>query len=143
MIIGWGDMAKPAHRFMAFDKATGEMLWFNGTRPLPEDTTYSTPVVAAAQRAGGDGVWLGRRRRLGLSAAHRQADLGFQLSRRGLNVSPVVDGDKVYMAHAEENPDNPTHGRHRRHRRPRHGRHHQDGRVVAAPRAWTAKARRC
>ncbi len=34
VIIGWGDMARPAHRFMAFDKNTGEMVWFNGTAPF-------------------------------------------------------------------------------------------------------------
>ena len=35
IVIGWGDMAKPAHRFIGFDKASGEVVWFNGTRPLP------------------------------------------------------------------------------------------------------------
>ncbi len=34
----------------------------------------------------------------------------FMLSRRGLNVSPVVSDDKVFMAHAEENMDNVTQG---------------------------------
>ena len=24
---------------------TGEMVWSSGTRPLPDDTTYSTPIV--------------------------------------------------------------------------------------------------
>ncbi len=46
VIIGWGDMAKPAHRFIGMDKKTGEVRWFNGTRETPEDTTYSTPVIA-------------------------------------------------------------------------------------------------
>ncbi|HEY6565820.1 MAG TPA: PQQ-binding-like beta-propeller repeat protein, partial [Pirellulaceae bacterium] len=41
VVIGWGDMAKPAHRFLAFDKRTGEVVWFQSTRLLPEDTTYS------------------------------------------------------------------------------------------------------
>ena len=27
---------------------------------------------------------------------------------RGLNVTPLVDGDSVYMAHSEENRDDPT-----------------------------------
>ena len=60
----WGDLARPAHRFLAFDKATGENIWFNGTKLAPEDTTYSTPVVTplAGQAAmvfgsGDGGVW--------------------------------------------------------------------------------------
>ena len=61
VVTGWGDMARPAHRFLAFNKQTGEAVWFNGTRPLPEDTTYSTPVLtvlngqAALVFGSGDG----------------------------------------------------------------------------------------
>ena len=110
VIIGWGDMAKPAHRFLAFDKNTGETVWFNGTRPLPEDTTYSTPVVsvlngqAAMVFGSGDGGVYAWQPRTG------KPIWNFQLSRRGLNVSPVVDGDKVYIGHAEENLGNSTMG---------------------------------
>ncbi|HEY1786150.1 MAG TPA: PQQ-binding-like beta-propeller repeat protein [Pirellulales bacterium] len=99
----WGDLARPAHRFMAFDKATGEMIWFNGTKLAPEDTTYSTPVVtplagqAAMVFGSGDGSVWAFQPRTGKSI------WSFQLSRRGINVSPVVENDKVVMAHAEEN----------------------------------------
>ena len=50
VIVGWGDEPKwgrfavPAHRFMCFDKATGELRWINGTGISPYDTTYSTPT---------------------------------------------------------------------------------------------------
>jgi outer membrane protein assembly factor BamB len=110
VIIGWGDMAKPAHRFLAFDKKTGDTIWFNGTRPLPEDTTYSTPVVsvlkgqAALVFGSGDGGVYAWQPRTG------RPIWNFQLSRRGLNVSPVVDNDRVFIAQAEENLDNATMG---------------------------------
>jgi hypothetical protein len=52
VVVGWGGdkpefdmMAKPSHRFMAFDKATGELRWLAGTSISPPDTTYSTPVT--------------------------------------------------------------------------------------------------
>ncbi|NJS36778.1 MAG: hypothetical protein HC765_10760 [Brachymonas sp.] len=51
VVVGWGDtdkwgsLAKPAHRFMSFDKATGELRWMNGTGISPYDTTYSTPTI--------------------------------------------------------------------------------------------------
>ena len=45
VVIGWGDMALPAHRFIAMDKNTGEVRWFNGTTVRPEDTTFVTPVL--------------------------------------------------------------------------------------------------
>ncbi|MBA61540.1 MAG: serine/threonine protein kinase [Planctomycetaceae bacterium] len=103
IVIGWGEMAKPAHRFIAFDKASGEVIWFNGTRPLPYDTTYSTPTVTAlaGQRSlvfgSGDGaVWAIQPR----TGNHIWQ---YKFSRRGLNVSPLVVGDKVFSGHSEEN----------------------------------------
>jgi outer membrane protein assembly factor BamB len=103
VIIGWGDMAKPAHRFIAMDKKTGEVVWFNGTRPLPEDTTYSTPVVsviggqAALVFGSGDGGVWAFQPRTGVPIWKYQA------SKRGLNSSPMVIGDRVYVGHSEEN----------------------------------------
>lgn len=106
VVIGWADMAKPAHRFLAFNKNTGELVWFTSTKPLPEDTTYSTPTMSvikgqAAMIVGaGDGaVWA-------IQPRTGKPIWNFQLSRRGLNVSPLVVGDRVYIGHNEENTDN-------------------------------------
>ena len=46
VIVSWGDMATPAHRFMAFDKLTGQFRWISSTRLRPPDTIYSAPVLA-------------------------------------------------------------------------------------------------
>jgi len=110
VIIGWGDMAKPAHRFLGFDKLTGEVRWFNGTRLLPYDTTYSTPFVTAinGQKAmvfgSGDGGTWAMQPRTGLPIWN------FQLSRRGNNVSPVVYDNRVFMSQSQENVGNNTMG---------------------------------
>ncbi len=104
VIIGWGEMAKPAHRFLAFDKLTGEVVWFTSTRLLPEDTTYSSPIVTVlnGQKAlvfgSGDGsVWA-------LQPRTGRVIWKYELSRRGVNVAPVVVGDTVFCGHSEENP---------------------------------------
>jgi len=103
VVIGWGDMRVPAHRFMAFDKATGEMVWFKGTRLNPYDTTYSSPTITVVDGqmqmifGSGDGAVWGMQPRTG-----RQL-WKFQLSRRGLNVAPLVVGEMVYTGHSEEN----------------------------------------
>ncbi len=108
--IGWGELAKPAHRFMAFNKATGELAWMNGTRPLPDDTTYSTPYLgvldgqAAMIFGSGDGSLYAMQPRTG------KIIWKCDLSLRGMNVSPFVDGNTVYMAQSEENPDDNTMG---------------------------------
>ena len=110
IVIGWGDMAKPAHRFLAFDKRKGELVWFKGTRLLPYDTTYSTPSIAmldgqaALVFGSGDGaVWA-------LQPRTGKPIWKYQFSRRGLNVSPLVANEKVYAAHGEENIDDTTMG---------------------------------
>jgi len=103
VIIGWGEMARPAHRVMAFNKLTGEMVWFTSTRLLPEDTTYGAPIVTVlnGQKAllfgSGDGSLWALQPRTGKTIWE------YRFSRRGLNISPVPLGDKVLMSHSEEN----------------------------------------
>jgi outer membrane protein assembly factor BamB len=110
VVTGWGDTARPAHRFLGLDKATGEVRWMNGTKELPEDTTYSTPSVtildgqAALVFGSSDGsVW-------NFQPRTGSAVWNFKLSRRGLNVSPLVDGEDIFVSQAEENLDNTSMG---------------------------------
>ncbi|MFM2093647.1 MAG: hypothetical protein RIS70_771, partial [Planctomycetota bacterium] len=103
VIIGWGDMARPAHRVLGFNKHTGEIVWFQSTRLLPEDTVYAAPVVTVlnGQKAvvlgSGDGsIWA-------LQPRTGKVIWEYQFSRRGINVPPVVDGSDIYIGHSEEN----------------------------------------
>jgi len=107
----WGEQVPGRHRYYAFDKRSGEVIWtaVPGGRPL--DTTYSVPVVAEinGQRLliGGnaDGSIYAMQVRTGKKV------WGFKLSKRGINSSVVVAGDKVYAAHSEENFDTTSMGR--------------------------------
>lgn len=110
VVIGWGDtpkwglMAKPAHRFMGFDKATGELRWLSGTTLIPDDTTYSSPALLnlAGHRAmvfgSGDGMaWA-------MQAGTGKPLWKYPLSRRGVSTTPGIGPDgRVYMGHSEEN----------------------------------------
>lgn len=110
VVTGWGETARPAHRFLGMDKATGEVRWMNGTRELPEDTTYSTPTFAvldgqaALVFGSSDGSIWNFQPRTG------KAVWNYRLSRRGINAPPLVVGDTVYAAQAEENLDNTSMG---------------------------------
>ncbi|MCM2371193.1 outer membrane protein assembly factor BamB family protein [Aporhodopirellula aestuarii] len=103
VIINWGDAAKPNHRLIAMDKHTGEVVWFSGTRDLPDDTTYSAPTLTTidGQRqiilGAGDGSVWGFQPRTGKPLWH------YDLSRRGLFATPLIDGNRVYCSHSEEN----------------------------------------
>ena len=105
IIIGWGDQAKPAHRFIAFDKRNGQPVWFNGTRPLPYDTTYSSPILTRVN--GQDLIVFGS----GDGGVHAfQPQTGkevwkYNVSRRGINTTPIVAGNYVVAGHSEENID--------------------------------------
>jgi outer membrane protein assembly factor BamB len=107
---GKHDMARPAHRFIAMDKKTGEVRWFNGTEISPKDTTYSTPTLAvlggqAAMVFGsGDGNVYAMQPRTG------KILWKYELSRKGLNVSPLVIDGIVYNGQSEENRDDNTMG---------------------------------
>jgi len=110
VVTGWGDTARPAHRFLGMDKATGEVRWMNGTKELPEDTTYSTPSLAlldgqaALVFGSSDGAVWNFQPRTG------KAVWNFSLSRRGINTPPLVAGDTVYISQSEENLDNTSMG---------------------------------
>jgi outer membrane protein assembly factor BamB len=105
IIIGWGEFAKPQHRFLALDKRNGQPVWFNGTRPLPFDTTYSSPVLTAVNGmplivfGSGDGGVHAFQPSTGKSVWK------YDISRRGINTTPVVAGNIVVSGHSEENVD--------------------------------------
>jgi outer membrane protein assembly factor BamB len=110
VVTGWGDTARPAHRFLGMDVATGAVRWMNGTKELPEDTTYSTPSLAdfggqaALVFGSSDGsVW-------NFQPRTGKPVWNFKLSRRGINTAPLVAGDTVFISQAEENLDNTSMG---------------------------------
>lgn len=110
VVTGWGDTARPAHRFLGMDKATGAVRWMNGTKELPEDTTYSSPSLAvldgqaALVFGSSDGsVW-------NFQPRTGRPTWNFRMSRRGINTPPLVDGDTVYISQSEENLDNTSMG---------------------------------
>jgi outer membrane protein assembly factor BamB len=107
---GWGDTSLPAQRILALDKSNGQVRWFAHTKERPEDTIFSTPTFtvlegqAAMVLGSADGAVWAFQPRTG------KPIWNFRMSRRGMSVSPVVLGDKVFMAQNEENLDNRTQG---------------------------------
>jgi hypothetical protein len=107
----WGDMARGANRYYAFDGKTGQVVWIADTGLQTRSTYQSNSVVAVinGQRllitSGGDGALHAFKVRTG------EKVWTYPFSTGAANPSPIVDGNLVYAAHGEENPDSPTIGR--------------------------------
>ena len=113
LTTNWGDMKGPApkHYYYAFDKKTGALQWISAPGGAPKDTNYSAPVVAVIK---GQRMLIGGNADGGIYAMNARTGKsiwGFRMSRRGLNTTPVVVGDKVYISHGEDNIDNTEFGR--------------------------------
>ena len=110
VIIGWGEMARPTYRVMALDKRNGQPVWFQGTRPLPEDTTYSAPAIATINGqtqlviGSGDGSVYSFQPRTGKQIWN------YDVSLRGINTGITFIGDKILCGHSEENLDDTAMG---------------------------------
>lgn len=111
--VGWGDQAAPRHRTFAFDKRTGDIVWVATPGEMVKDmNTQGGPVVAdiGDRRlivSGNADGWI-----YAIDLATQETVWKFHLSKRGINVHPVVDDEgRVFLSHSEENLDAPNMGR--------------------------------
>ena len=110
---GWGNLGgPPRHRYVSFDKRTGEVRWVSTPGGTVADmNTQSVGVIGVIN---GERLWIDGNadgRIYALKARTGEKVWEFHLSKRGINVSPVLAGETVYAAHSEENVDAGTMGR--------------------------------
>ncbi len=102
---GWGAQARAGHRFLAFDKKTGAVVYVSTPGGRPFDTTYAPPIVADINgtrmliAGGGDGAIHA------IKVATGEPVWQYVLSKRGVNTGVLVNGTTVYVSHGEENLD--------------------------------------
>jgi outer membrane protein assembly factor BamB len=101
--FGWGDQARGAHRFMAFDKKSGDAIWVSSPNIRPYDTTYAPPIVADVGgtrlliQGGSDGHVHALKPQTG------ELVWKYEFSKRGLNTGVVLKGNIAILTHSEEN----------------------------------------
>jgi outer membrane protein assembly factor BamB len=99
----WGEHARGAHRFMAFDKRTGETVWVSAPGGRPYDTTYAAPIIADINgtrlliQGASDGVVHALKPQTG------EPVWKYEISKRGLNTGAVVYKNLAIVTHSEEN----------------------------------------
>ena len=108
----WGKHTPLRHRYYAFDKRSGELLWISTPGQMAKDfNTQSVPVITEVngQRLLVAGNADGRV--YAMKAGSGEKVWEFHLSKRGLNSTVLARDGVVYAAHSEENVDDPTMGR--------------------------------
>jgi outer membrane protein assembly factor BamB len=99
----WGQHARGAHRFMAFDKRTGATLWVSAPGGRPYDTTYAAPIIVNVKgtrlliQGASDGVVYA------IKAGTGEPVWKYEISKRGINTGVVVHGTTAILTHSEEN----------------------------------------
>ncbi len=102
---GWGDQSQRRHRFIAFDKKTGECVWMSTPGQRPYDTTYAPPIVTVINgtrlfiSGGGDGAAHAMKIQTG------EHVWSFPMAKRGINTGVVLKGTTAIVSHSEENFD--------------------------------------
>ena len=103
--FSWGAHHRGLHRWMAFDKRTGETVWTSAPGSRPYDTTYAAPIIAevAGTRLliqGASDGWVHA-----VKPQTGEPVWKIEVSKRGLNTGVVVRDKTAIITHSEENLD--------------------------------------
>jgi outer membrane protein assembly factor BamB len=102
-VSNWGSAAMRAHRLIALDKRTGDVIYVANPGQRPYDTAYAAPLIATINGlrlliAGlGDG---------GIHAIKPQTGervWSFVAAKRAINTGVAVVGNDVFVSHGDEN----------------------------------------
>jgi len=104
-ISSWGTQANRAHRFMALDKRTGDIVWVATPGGRPYDTAYALPLIATINGmrllicGTGDGAIHAIKPQTG------ERVWSYVASKRAINTGVAVAGSSVIVSHGDENLD--------------------------------------
>ncbi|MEZ0277075.1 MAG: PQQ-binding-like beta-propeller repeat protein [Roseimicrobium sp.] len=108
----WGADGPAADRFYAYDKISGELVWWSrpGVVP-PVDSSFSTPVFETrdGKRVFYSGTGCGNV--VCVNARNGKPLFRFQAAKNGVNASVVLYKGKVISVHGDENVDSTDKGR--------------------------------
>ena len=102
-VSNWGAAAGRAHRFIALDKRTGDVVYVANPGGRPYDTAYASPLIATVNGvrlliAGlGDGAIHAIKPQTG------EKVWSFTAARRAINTGVGVSGNAVFVSHGDEN----------------------------------------
>lgn len=108
----WGSDGPAADRMYAFDKKTGELVWWSrpGVVP-PVDSSFSTPVVETRDGRRVMYYTTGCGHIVCVNARNGHAHWKMKISKNGVNASVVLHKGTLITIHGDENLDTSEKGR--------------------------------
>lgn len=108
----WGADGPAADRFYAYDKRTGELVWWSRPGIIPPvDSSFSTPVFETrdGKRVFYSGTGCGNV--VCVNARDGKPLFRFQAAKNGVNASVLLHKGKIIAVHGDENVDSSEKGR--------------------------------
>ena len=99
----WGGQSNGAHRYVSFDKSTGQAIWVSAPEGRPTDTIYANPFIAEVDGSrllfsgGSDGAMHA------IEVNTGEGVWNWDVSQRGLNTAALLVGSDIIVTHSEEN----------------------------------------
>jgi outer membrane protein assembly factor BamB len=109
-LSNWGDHANRAHRYVALDRRTGDVVYVASPGGRPYDTAFAPPTIATINglrlliNGLGDGAVHAIKPQTG------EKVWSFIAAKRAINTGVVVKDGTVFMSHGDENLDTPALG---------------------------------
>lgn len=108
----WGTTGPAQDRFYAFDKLTGELVWYSSPGIRPVDSSFAMPVFGTLGDQAVFYAGTGCGNIVCVNARTGQPVWRFLLSQGGVNSQILLHGkDKLIALHGNENVDNTSQGR--------------------------------
>ncbi len=110
----WGADGPARDRFFGFDKKTGDLIWSSTPGvgpPFLKDSSMSTPYLDTRQGMRVFYAGTGCGNVVCVNVKNGQPLWRYQISKGGVNSSPLLLGDKLICVHGKENLDTTEMGR--------------------------------
>src|SRR5262245_12191443 len=104
-VSNWGASAARAHRLIALDKRTGDVVYVANPGGRPYDTAYASPLIATINGVRQLIVGLGDGGIYAIKPQTGQKIWGFVAAKRAINTGVVVKDNNVFVSHGDENLD--------------------------------------
>lgn len=102
-VSNWGQHAARAHRLIALDKRTGEVVYVANPGARPYDTAYAAPLIATINGQRLLIVGLGDGAIHAIKPQTGEKVWSYTISKRAINTGVAVSGTTVFVSHGDEN----------------------------------------